>query len=260
MVSKLEEILHHKSLTLSDLENRAPQLRKIALRRNDFRSLENALGMAEMTLIAEVKKASPSSGVICHDFDPLQQALQYENAGAHAVSVLTEERFFLGHPEHLKIVRNNISLPVLRKDFIIHRNQLYESCAQGADAVLLIVAALKKQQLSDLFNEARDLQLDVLVETHNLRELEVALDLDSNIIGINNRNLATFEVNLETTMQLAEEVPNEILLVSESGIKTRDDVLRLRSVGVNAILVGETLMRSQDVKALVQDLLRPQIL
>jgi indole-3-glycerol phosphate synthase len=260
MVSKLQEIIQIKSGSISALESQAGALRKTALARNEFRSMENALRSADLTLIAEVKKASPSVGVIYADYQPSAQAKLYESSGAHAISVLTEEKFFLGHLDHLRIVREVCNLPVLRKDFIIHRHQLYESCVAGADAVLLIATALKEDTLRDLHNEARDLQLDVLVETHNLREIDLALDIGASIVGINNRNLATFDVNLETTIQLAEELPDDVVLVSESGIKTREDVLRLRSVGVNAILVGESLMRSKDTKTLIQELLRPPVL
>jgi len=255
MRNKLEEILFHKLRAISALENQVSSLRKKALARREFKSLKKALESSEFSLIAEIKKASPSAGVISHDYNPQRLVQLYEKGGAHAISVLTEENFFLGSLTHLKAAKQNCSLPVLRKDFIIHRNQLYESCAEGADAVLLIVAALPPNTLRDLYNEAKDLQLDVIVEVHTMKEVDLALKLDAEIIGINNRDLSTFEVNLRTTFQLAAVIPDDRVLVSESGIQTQQDVLQLRSHGVDAILVGETLMRSQNPVAKIKELL-----
>lgn len=155
----------------------------------------------------------------------------------------------------LKAVRAKVNLPLLRKDFMVHRNQIYEAIVGGADAILLIVAGLKADELNDLYQEARDLQLDVLVEVHDLREMDYALDLGADLIGINNRSLQTFEVSLETTVLLAEEAPTDVVLVSESGIKGRSEVELVQSAGVDAILVGETLMRSENVRAKILELL-----
>lgn len=247
MTTRLDEILEKTRADLPMLELQAAEMRKITLRRDDFRGFRQALISSEPpAIIAEVKQASPSAGVIAYDFDPVRQASIYEACGANAVSVLTEPYYFKGSCEHLKIVRESVQLPILRKDFIIHRNQLYQAGAIGADAVLLIVAALDAKILSDLYNEARDLQFDVLVEVHDLREMDVALDLGADLIGINNRNLKTFEVSIETTLQLAEEAPPDVVLVSESGIKTPRDVALVVEAGADAILVGETLMKAKD--------------
>ena len=232
-------------------------LRTAALAREDFRGFAQALdlGADRLALIAEVKKASPSAGVIAADFDPVAIARQYEAAGANCVSVLTDEQFFQGRLGYLTRIRREIALPCLRKDFIIHEVQLYEAAVAGADAVLLIVAALEQAQLAHLFSTAEKLQMDVLVEVHTEEELFRALDLEVKLLGINNRNLATFEVDLATTEKLSEEVPDGILLVSESGLKTRADAQRVFDCGCNAILVGEALMRTGDIGAQAAELL-----
>ena len=249
-MSRLQEILQHKRREIEPLLARRTALRDAALRRNTFRSLADALegdGGKTLALIAEVKRASPSAGVIAESFDPVEIATRYEAAGANAVSVLTDERFFQGHLDHLRAVRETIGLPILRKDFVVDDVQIYEAAAAGADAVLLIVAALTQDELVAFLDVAAICQLDALVEVHTLAELDRALETDARIIGINNRNLATFEVDLTATVTLSEEVPAGTLLVSESGIRTADDSRRLRACGVDGILVGEALMRSPDV-------------
>ena len=193
------------------------------------------------------KTASPSAGLITRDFDPVQIATRYEAAGANAISVLTDEKFFQGHLDHLRAVREAVELPILRKDFVLDDTQIYEASAAGADAILLIVAALTQAELLHLLDVASACQLDALVEVHTLGELDRALDADARIVGINNRNLGTFQVDLTTTETLSEQVPAGVLLVSESGIRTAEDSRRLRGCGADAILVGETLMRSGDV-------------
>ncbi len=254
MSSKLDEIITWKRQEIGRLEAHDSELRRIALQRNDFRGFRTSLGGRRPGLIAEVKKASPSAGVIAETFDATAQARAYANAGADCLSVLTDEKFFQGHINDLRGVRYAVDLPLLRKDFIVHRRQLWESSVVGADCILLIVAALNPQELEDLYNEARDLQFDALVEVHDLREMDAALDLGADMIGINNRNLKTFEVSLDTTQTLAEEAPPDVLLVSESGIKTRADVEKVVAAGADAILVGETLMRSQDIRATIREL------
>ena len=231
-------------------------LRAAALQRNEFRPFAAAVdrGPDALGLIAEVKKASPSAGVIAEDFDPVAIAQQYEQAGAHAVSVLTDEQFFQGSLAYMTRVRAAVGLPVLRKDFILHEVQIHEAACAGADAILLIVAALEQAALEHLLAVATDFQLDVLVEVHTLAELDRALATDARIIGINYRNLATFQVDLKTTEELSEEVPEDIVLVSESGIKTAEDTRRVLESGCNAILVGETLMRAPDVHEKVEEL------
>jgi indole-3-glycerol phosphate synthase len=260
MSDRLRQILNVKENEVAKLLPRAEHLRAAALQRNDFRGFAAALNQGEdrLSLIAEVKKASPSAGVIAESFDPVLIAKTYESAGAHAVSVLTDEQFFKGHLSFLTRVREAVTLPVLRKDFIIHEAQIFEAVCAGADAILLIVAALEQERLAALYKTALDFQLDALVEVHTLGELDRALDVDARIIGINNRNLATFGVDLKTTEELAEQVPDEVILVSESGIKTPADTRRILDSGCNAILVGETLMRAGDVHAAVESLLNPR--
>lgn len=248
-MDKLAEIIAHKHTEVQRLLPRADKLRAAAAARNDYRSLGRALTShpSHLGLIAEVKRASPSAGTISADFDYLTIARTYDKAGASAISVLTDERFFQGRLEYLTLIRQEVTVPVLRKDFIIHEAQIYEAVVAGADAILLIVAALDQPTLSRLLNVAHACQLEVLVEVHDLSELDRALDTDARIIGINNRNLKTFAVDLATTEMLAEEVPEDIVLVSESGIKTPEDASRLAAAGVDALLVGETLMRSGNI-------------
>lgn len=260
--NRLQEILDHKNEEVRALLPRAEKLRAAALERNEFRSLERALRREEgdegLALIAEVKKASPSAGTIRDDVDPVAQARAYADAGASAISVLTDERFFGGRLEYLIRIRQEVAVPVLRKDFIIHEAQIWEAVVAGADAILLIVAALDQEDFVRLLDAAHACQLDVLVEVHDEAELERALLADTRILGINNRNLRTFEVDLHTTERLSEEVPDDLVLVSESGIKTPGDARLVEGWGVDAILVGETLMRSDDVASLVPRLMVPE--
>ncbi len=254
--NKLLEILEHKKTEVEKLVPHADELRRLAFMRDDFRGFRRALFQpGEATLIAEVKKASPSAGVIAPNFNPVDVAREYEAAGAHALSVLTDEKFFQGSLEHLRDIREQVDLPLLRKDFIISELQIYEAAVAGADAILLIVAALEPEELVQLYNRAKDLQLDVLVEVHNMAEMDRAVDLDADMIGINNRNLKTFEVSLGTTEELAPEIPADCLAVTESGIKTPEDVRYCRMQGVDCFLIGETLMRSGNVKQTVSELL-----
>lgn len=244
----------------AEIDRLLPQrakLRAAALLRNEFRSLARALRRDDggLGLIAEVKRASPSAGVIAPSFAPVATATAYAAAGAHAVSVLTDGRFFGGSLRHLADIRAAVELPLLRKDFILDEVQIYEAVCAGADAILLIAAALSPERLAALHREAVDFQLDVLVEVHTLEELDRALAVDPALVGINNRDLNDFSVDLATTERLAEEVPDEVVLVSESGIKTAADSRRLLACGVDALLVGETLMRSGDIPAKIAELL-----
>ncbi|PKN16179.1 MAG: indole-3-glycerol phosphate synthase TrpC, partial [Deltaproteobacteria bacterium HGW-Deltaproteobacteria-23] len=206
-------------------------------------------------IIAEVKKGSPSKGVIRKDFDPLDIASIYQENGATCLSVLTDEHFFLGHLRYLALIREQVALPLLRKDFIFDEYQIFEAAACGADAVLLIAAMLEPTQLADLLGVARELYLDVLLEVHEQRELEMALATDCGLIGINNRSLHTFVTDLATTERLAPLVPSDRLIVAESGIVSRSDVERLHAAGAKAFLVGESLMREEDVGAKLTELL-----
>ena len=256
-VNRLQKILDTKRTEIARLLPRLERLRAAALLRNDLRPFAAALdrGPDALGLIAEVKKASPSAGVIAADFDPVAIATQYEAAGAHAVSVLTDEQYFQGHLSYLTKVRAAVGLPCLRKDFMLHEVQIFEAAVAGADAILLIVAALEQRELEALNKTAEACQLDVLVEVHTREELDRALDLGANLIGINNRNLTTFEVDLATTEELSEEVPDGVTLVSESGLKTQADTRRVHAAGCQAILVGESLMRTGDIAAQVKTLL-----
>ena len=199
-----------------------------------------------MALIAEVKKASPSAGVIVKSFDPVAIAKNYAGAGVEAISVLTDERFFQGHLSYLGSIRQAVPQPLLRKDFVLDPVQIMEAAAAGADAILLIVAALSDEKLVSLLETAATYQLDALVEVHTLGELDRALETPAQLIGINNRNLATLEVDLSVTEQLSEQVPEGIVLVSESGIRTADDLARIKACDVDAVLIGEALMRGQN--------------
>lgn len=207
-----------------------------------------------VNVIAEVKRASPSAGLIREDFDPVAIARAYEEGGAAAVSVLTDEPFFRGSLKYLEAVRAEIDLPILRKDFILDAYQVYEARAAGADAVLLIVAALPDPELGDLRDEIESLGMAALVEVHDSGELGRALASGATLIGVNNRNLHTFEVDLATTEALAACVPGGCALVGESGITGREDVERLAACGVDAVLVGETLMRADDTAAALREI------
>jgi len=256
-MNRLQRILDQKRTEIARLLPRLEHLRAAALLRNDYRGFTTAIdhGPDALGLIAEVKKASPSVGTIVENFDPVAIAQAYQAAGAHAISVLTDEQFFQGSLSYLTQIRQAVGLPLLRKDFILHEAQIFEAAVAGADAILLIVAALEQADLERLHEIAVTLGLDVLVEVHTLPELERALDCGARLIGINNRNLTTFEVDLRATEIISEEVPEDVILVSESGIKTQADARRVFAAGVNALLVGESLMRTGDVAAQVAVLL-----
>jgi indole-3-glycerol phosphate synthase len=205
-------------------------------------------------VIAEIKKASPSKGVLCEDFIPADIAQSYAEHGAACLSVLTDVQFFQGRIDYLKQARASCQLPVLRKDFIIDAYQVYESRAMGADAILLIASILDDAQMNEFEAIARSLDMAVLVEVHDAAELARALKLKTPLIGINNRNLKTFEVSLDNTLSLMGDVPADRLLITESGIHTREDVLRMGAAGINAFLVGEAFMRAPDPGAALEAL------
>lgn len=211
----------------------------------DFLGALQASG--NIRIIAEVKKASPSAGVIRHDFDPVAIARVYESHGAACISVLTDKPFFQGELGYLTAVRSAVETPVLRKDFILTRYQILEARLAGADAVLLIAEILTPNDLTRLLREARALGMEALVELHDAENLPTVLESGASIIGINNRDLRTFETKLELTIELAKQIPADRCLVSESGIRTHKDVQRLQAAGVRAILVGESLMRAADI-------------
>ena len=240
-------------------------LKELKLRLRDLAEPPRGFGQAlkRMTaerrvgLIAEIKKASPSGGLIRSDYDPAAIARQYEAAGAGCLSVLTEGPSFQGHVADLQIARASVEIPVLRKDFILDPWQVYESRLIGADCILLIMAALTDSMAEDLLSLARSLDLDVLVEVHDGAELDRALGLNTSLIGINNRNLKTLKTDLETTMTLAPRVPPDRIVVAESGIRTREDILRLAGAGASCFLVGESLLRQADTSAACAALLGP---
>jgi indole-3-glycerol phosphate synthase len=241
---KREEIaaaLKRKSLAVmrADAESRV-------LTRDFVGAMRAKIAAGHAAVIAEIKKASPSKGVLRADFIPADIAQTYAENGAACLSVLTDTQFFQGCIDFLKQARASCQLPVLRKDFIVDAYQVYESRAMGADAILLIAACLDDAQMKDFEAIARSLDMAVLVEVHDASELARALQMKTPLIGINNRNLKTFEVSLETTLTLMRDVPVDRLLVCESGIRNRDDVLRLGAAGVNAFLVGEAFMREAD--------------
>ena len=214
--------------------------------RGFIRALQKKAERGAAAVIAEIKKASPSKGVIRENFDAVEIARSYEKGGAACLSVLTDVDFFQGSDDFLRQARSATRLPLLRKDFVIDSYQVYEARAIGADCVLLIVAALDEASLRSLHDTATELDLDVLVEVHDRRELDIALQLSTPLIGINNRNLHTFHTSLDTTFNLLDRIPDNRLIVTESGIHTIDDVMAMRGHGVNTFLVGEAFMRADD--------------
>jgi len=257
----LDEIVAAKRIELARSQERLSEAeleaRSLAINpRGGFRKALTPLDRGEdIRLIAEIKKASPSKGLIRPDFRPVEIARQYESAGAAAISVLTDSKFFQGSLDILRNVSQTTSLPCLRKDFVLERYQLLEAREAGAAAVLLIVAVLKDREIALLLKEARSLGLGVLLEVHSEAELARALATEAEIIGVNNRDLKNFQVRIETTFELRAKIPEDRLVVSESGITGREDVLRLQREGVDAILVGESLMRKTEPGEGVRELL-----
>lgn len=266
-VNILDTIVEQKQREVALLPERriaAGDLRDALLERAERRDFLAALRnprTGNVALIAEVKKASPSAGVICADFDPVRIARQYEAAGASCLSVLTDEKFFQGSLDYLRQIRAAVKLPLLRKDFIIDERQILEAVEWGADAILLIAAILDDARLKQFHDMATDAGLAALVEVHDEAELGRVMAIGANLIGVNNRNLKNFKVDLATTERLAARLfasatsPGAALLVAESGIHTRADVQRLQNCGAGAILVGESLMRSGDVAGRTRELL-----
>lgn len=209
----------------------------------------------EISLIAEIKKASPSSGLLRRDFEPVKIAQVFRAYGARALSILTDEKFFQGKLSYIDKVKKEVYLPILRKDFIIDKYQIYESKLCGADAVLLIADLLSRSELFQFLEICKNLAMDAVVEIHNEEDLNKSLSVDSQIIGINNRNLHTLKVDLETTSNLIRSIPEDKTIISESGIKTYEDVMYLKSLGVDAVLIGETFMRSDDIGSKVRELM-----
>jgi len=254
----LDKIAAHKKGEVQESKERHPQraLEKRIAGLNETRDFKAALAREDrISLIAEIKQASPSAGIIRDDFDPMKIAQIYEKEGADAISVLTDEEFFQGSLVTLSLINKMFSLPLLRKDFIIDPYQIYEARAFGADAILLIVSLLSPDTLLSYLRTARELGLSALVEVHTEEELHIAVDAGAEIIGINNRNLKTFAVDIENTLRLLPDFPKDTLCVSESGIRTADDIDILRQAGVDAILIGTAFMKARNIAEKVRELI-----
>lgn len=244
LARKAEEVAERKASV--SLEHLKQAIDHASPTRGFAKALQTKITAGESAVIAEIKKASPSKGVIRENFDPAAIAQSYEQGGAACLSVLTDVDFFQGADQYLMDARDACALPVIRKDFIIDEYQLYEARAMGADCVLLIVAALEVSELVALHAKALELGLDVLVEVHDQRELDIALAIDNPMIGINNRNLHNFEVSLDNTFKLLDKIPSDRIVITESGIHSGSDVQAMRDNNVHAFLVGEAFMRSEE--------------
>lgn len=253
IVSKKKERLKDIKARLSIIDLRA-KISNIE-KTKDFKAAIKRLPEEKIKLVAEIKRASPSRGIIRKDFDCLSIARIYEEKAVYAVSILTEEDFFHGSLNFLSAVRKVLTKPILRKDFIIDEYQIYESRANEADAILLIATILDKNQASEYLHLAEELRLSVLFEVHNFKELEMALSIDTGIIGINNRDLKTLQVDVNTTFELKKEIPSNKIVISESGINTRGDVKRLGYAGIDAVLVGTTFMEAKDIGKKIDELI-----
>ena len=254
----LDTIIENKRKELATEQGRVPlaSLQEEVLNLPPTRDFRTAIiGSGTVKLIAEVKKKSPSKGIIREDFHPVSIAETYVKNGAAAISVLTDKHFFAGELDYLRAIRDTVDVPLLRKDFTIDPYHIYQARVAGADAILLIVAALTASQLRTFMEVAASLALACLVEVHTREELAIALDVEAQIIGINNRDLRTFHTDIATTFQLREAIPGGRVVVSESGIYSREDVMKLQEAGVHAMLVGESLMRSPDIGEQVRRLI-----
>ena len=224
-------------------------------KRNFKKAISTMVANEETAIIAEIKKASPSRGLIRKDFDPQKIAEEYELNGAACLSILTDEPFFQGKLEYLETVRTTCDLPILRKDFMIDPYQIYETKAYGGDCVLLIMAALDKVQLSDFFQLADELNLDILIEVHSEAELIDALVMNPKLLGINNRDLTTFDVDKNLSIRLSKQIPSDITVISESGISKREDILSCKEHGIHSFLIGESLMKEQSPGKALKEIL-----
>ena len=247
----LDKIVESKKkvLSKSKLECNINQLEVIVDKLPEVLDFKNALkkqNTNDIRIIAEVKKASPSKGIIREDFDPLKIARQYEANNAAAISILTESEFFMGKLDFLREIKIAVNIPLLRKDFLFDPYQIYEARANGADAVLLIAAILEKSLLEELLFVVKKLSMNALVEVHTKEELKKVLQTDAEIIGINNRNLNTFDTNIQTSIDLMADIPESKVIVTESGIKTKEDIQKLSKAGVDAFLIGESFMRADN--------------
>ncbi|MDD4874023.1 MAG: indole-3-glycerol phosphate synthase TrpC [Dehalococcoidales bacterium] len=256
----LDDIVADTKRELEGIKRSSPvdKLEKMAFVQSPTKSLSKVLTGSGIKLIAEVKKASPSKGVICKDFNPVKIAKTYAKSGAAAISVLTEPKYFQGNLSYLREIRDTLGdkrPPLLRKDFIFDSYQVFQARAYGADSLLLIMAILSPDKLNELLELSHKLQMDCLVEVHNEAELEVAINSNARIIGINNRDLNTFKVDIKTTQKLKKLIPEDRIVVSESGISTKKDMSDLQSYGVNAALIGEALVSNPDIALKIKELL-----
>ncbi len=251
VAKKRERLSYAKSrLSLKGLKSKVEDIEKS----RDFKTAIKRNPDERIKLIAEIKKASPSKGIIREKFDPLEIATVYEKKQASAISILTEEDFFQGNLELIPIIKKITTIPLLRKDFIFDEYQIYESRANEADAILLIAAILGKNQAKDYLYLAKELGLSVLFEVHDLKELEIALLIGAEMIGINNRDLKTMKIDINNTFELKKEIPSDRIVVSESGIKTRDDILKLESAGIDAVLIGTSFMEAENTREKIEEL------
>jgi indole-3-glycerol phosphate synthase len=257
MADILNKIVDYKR---GELEHARRQIsikdvRNMACDSEPARNFLAGFNKTDLNIIAEVKKASPSAGVIRKFFDPVAIARSYEEGGAKALSVLTDEHFFQGHLDYLNAIKKVVKLPALRKDFTLDQYQIYEARAAGADAILLIVAILEEQQIKDYVQLAFELGMTALVEVHDARELEMAVNAKAKLLGVNNRDLRTFTTNIETTLELLARCPKEIPLISESGLKDHDTLTKLHKAGAFGFLIGESFMREDNVEAALRRML-----
>ena len=253
----LDDIITHKKKKIEQEKIEKPlrkiieQLKSLSIERDFKKAIKPS---DQLKIIAEVKKASPSKGIIRKDFDALTIAKIYDSNNVDAISVLTEEKFFQGKDEYLMLIKKHTKVPILRKDFIIDPYQIFQSKLLGADAILLIAAILSEQELNKYINIAQEIGLQCLVEVHNTKELTIVLSTQADIIGINNRDLNTFQTMLETTEQLIKLIPTDRTVISESGINTRMDMRYLRGIGVDGVLIGESLMRADSIADKLKEL------
>lgn len=258
----LDRIVAEKKKEIERNKEKAP-LKELIIKSSSYiaqlRGFKEAISQpGKINLIAEIKRASPSKGILREDFDPLKIAKSYAASGASALSILTEKNFFQGDIAYLKSVKNAVNLPILRKDFIVDEYQIYESVCAGADSILLIAQLLSEKQLAEFYSLCVQLKLDAVCEVHNEEDLDKVLPCDIEIVGINNRSLKTFSEDLQVSANLIKKIPQGKVVISESGIKSSLDVKYLQSLGVNAVLIGEAFMRSEDIGAKVKELMHGQ--
>ncbi len=255
MVNFLKEIIKHRRESIEASKRKFPEEKIVSSISplKDF-PFKEAISKPGLNLIAEIKKASPSKGVICKDFSPVRIALDYRKAKADSLSVLTEDKYFLGNINFIREIKKKVLLPILRKDFIIDRYQIFETLYFGADSILLIVKVLSLKKIKEFLKISRKIGLDCILEVNDREDLKIALKIDTEIIGINNRNLNNFKVDLNTTKRLFPLIPKDKITISESGIRTKAEIDFLKDLGINAVLIGEAFLRSKDIPKKIKEL------